>query len=187
VSQSRYNPPPLRVDVRPALSAARAVLFNGGADTLAAELESGALLIDPRASGVNPSLAVAAAEAFVIVARQIPGVLRAHRFGALAQRNLSADAIARRWVQMFPPNAPVEAVVVLTPGSYWDPFPPIALHGMPHDDDSHVPIIFFGPPFRPGKYDRFVRTVDIAPTLAQVLGVTPLEPLDGAVLRAAIR
>jgi hypothetical protein len=29
--------------------------------------------------------------------------------------------------------------------------------------------------------------VDIAPTLAQVLGVTPTEPLDGRPLTAAIR
>ncbi|HEV8455192.1 MAG TPA: hypothetical protein VGQ24_09890, partial [Gemmatimonadales bacterium] len=94
--------------------------------------------------------------------------------------------IARRWVQMFPPDVPVEAVVVLTPGSYWDPMS-IALHGTPHDDDSHVPILFFGGPFKPGRYSQFVRTVDIAPTLAQVLGAPPTEPLDGRVLTAAIK
>lgn len=186
LSQQRYSPPPLRVNIEPALSAARAVLLNSGADTLAADLESGALLIDPKAHGVTRALATAAAEQFVVVARQIPGVLRAHRFGPLARRDLAEDAIARRWVQMFPPDVPVEAVVVLTKGSYWGSAA-FALHGGPHDDDTHVPIIFFGAPFKPGKYSQFARTVDIGATLADVLGVTPTEPLDGRALKAAIK
>ena len=33
------------------------------------------------------------------------------------------------------------------------------------------------------KYDGFVRTVDIAPTLAELLGIKPLEKLDGAPLK----
>lgn len=186
LSQQRYSPPPLRVNVRTAVAAARAVLLLGGADTAAAELESGALVIERGRTGVTPALVNAAADSFVAVAKRIPGVLRAERFGALAGHNLGTDFIARRWVQMFPPDVPAEAVVVLTPGSYWDPAP-IALHGMPHDDDSHVPILFFGAPFKAGRYTEFVRTVDIAPTLAQLLGVPPTEPIDGRVLKAALK
>ena len=96
------------------------------------------------------------------------------------------DPIARRWMQMFPPDVPVEAVVTLTPGSYWANYP-IAMHGTPHDYDTNVPLLFVGAPFKPGRYPQFVRTVDIAPTLAQVLGVTPAEPLDGKPLGAAIK
>jgi predicted AlkP superfamily pyrophosphatase or phosphodiesterase len=186
LSQQRYSPPPRRVNVRPAVAAARAVLTRGGADTTAAELESGALIIERNRSGVTAALVNAAADSFVVAAKRIPGVLRAERFGTLAGHDLGTDFIARRWVQMFPPDVPVEAVVVLTPGSYWDPMS-IALHGTPHDDDSHVPILFFGGPFKPGRYSQFVRTVDIAPTLAQVLGAPPTEPLDGRVLTAAIK
>ena len=186
LSQQRYSPPPLRVSSRQAVAAARAVLSAAGADTLAVELESGALFIDPTKSGVTPVLINAAADSFVAVARRTPGVLLAERFAALASRDLGKDVIARRWVQMFPPDIPVQAVVTLTRGSYPDPFP-IVLHGTPHDDDAHVPIIFFGAPFKAGRYAQFTRTVDIAPTLAQVLGVTPTEPLDGRVLTAALR
>jgi arylsulfatase A-like enzyme len=50
-----------------------------------------------------------------------------------------------------------------------------------------VPILFYGAPFKPGRYTVFARTVDIAPTLAQVLRVTPAEPLDGRPLTAAIK
>jgi len=186
LSQQRYSPPPQRVNVRPAVVAARAVLSRAGADTLAVELESGALIIDPARTGVTPALSSAAADSFVATARRIPGVLLAERFAALAAHDLGKDAIARRWVQMFPPDVPVQAVITLTRGSYWDPYP-VVMHGTPHEDDSHVPIIFFGAPFKPGRYPQFVRTVDIAPTLAQALGVTPTEPLDGRVLTAALK
>ena len=186
LSQSRYSPPPRRVNVRPALAAARGVLLRAGADTVAVDLESGALIIERTRAGITPALVNAAADSFVAVARRIPGVLLSERFGSLASHDLGKDAIARRWIQMFPPDVPVEAVVTLTPGSYWDAYP-VALHGTPHDDDSHVPIVFFGAPFKPGSYAQFVRTVDIAPTLAQVLGVTPTEPLDGRALTVAIK
>ena len=185
LSQTRYNPPPLRVNLRPAMAAARAVLFAGKVDTLAAQLESGSLVID-RVSGLTPALINASADSFVAVARRIPGVARAERFSELSRHDLGKEAIARRWLNMYGPDVPAEAIVVLTPGSYRVEFT-IAMHGSPLDDDSHVPILFYGAPFKPGRYPAFVRTVDIAPTLAQVLGVTPTEPLDGRALTAAIK
>ena len=39
----------------------------------------------------------------------------------------------------------------------------------------------------PGRYDTPARVVDMAPTLADVLGVKPLERLDGVILREAVR
>ncbi len=126
-------------------------------------------------------------------ARRIPGVLRVDRFRDLAAANLTRDDIARRWVQMFPTTAAPAVVVTLQDGNVYRyatnsyPYPITATHGSPHRDDSHVPIIFMGAPFRTGRYGRFVRTADIAPTLAAVLGVRPTEPLDGRPLLEAIR
>ena len=57
----------------------------------------------------------------------------------------------------------------------------VAAHGSPWDYDRRVPIVFMGP-WQPKKVTRPVRTVDIAPTLARELGLTPSEPLDGKVL-----
>ncbi len=185
LSQSRSTPPPVRVNLRPAMSAARAVLSTGRVDTMAVELESGSLIIN-RIAGMTPALINASADSFVAVARRIPGVLRAERFSELSTHDLGTDPIARRWLNMYGPDVPAEAIVVLTPGSTRVEFT-VAMHGSPHDDDSHVPILFYGAPFRPGRYDEFVRTVDIAPTLAQVLGVTPSEPLDGRPLTEAIK
>jgi hypothetical protein len=104
----------------------------------------------------------------------------------LAQQDTVRDAIARRWVHMLPPDLPFEVVVTLKPHYVWGNLP-IAMHGQPTDDEAHVPIVFYGVPFKPGTYREFSRVVDMAPTLAAVLGVPPSERLDGRVLRAALR
>ena len=52
-------------------------------------------------------------------------------------------------------------------------------HGSPYDYDREVPILFWGPGIPAGRRGKIVRTVDIAPTLASVLGVEfPLD-IDG--------
>ena len=48
----------------------------------------------------------------------------------------------------------------------------IATHGSPHAYDTQVPILLWGPAWvKPGRIDTPVQVVDIAPTLAGVLGV----------------
>ena len=61
-----------------------------------------------------------------------------------------------------------------------------AQHGVAYDTDTHVPVIFYGAPFRRGRYDEFARVVDMGPTLAEVARVKPLEKLDGRPLVNAI-
>jgi len=186
LNNGRITPAPLRVDVNPALVAAQKVIQAAGGNANKVDLEGGAFFVDRDSLMVKPAVLKVAVDSFVAVARRITGVLRADRFTDLAKADMAKDYIARRWVQMYPPDAPVVAVITLTEGSYWFNYP-VAQHGTPHMQDSHVPILFYGPPFKPGRYAGFVRTVDIAPTLARVLGVTPGEPLDGHILTAAIR
>jgi predicted AlkP superfamily pyrophosphatase or phosphodiesterase len=52
-------------------------------------------------------------------------------------------------------------------------------HGSPHDYDREVPIVFWGPGLEPGSTDAPARTVDIAPTLARILGLEIPDGLDG--------
>ena len=47
-------------------------------------------------------------------------------------------------------------------------------------------MIFYGPAFRPGRYTERALVADMAPTLARVIGVTPIERLDGRVLQRAL-
>ncbi len=125
-------------------------------------------------------------DAFAARARAVTGVLTTHKRSQLTPRDTLRNVVVRRWYHALPPDAPGELVVTLRPGSVWTNLP-FAMHGTPHDEDAKVPIIFYGAPFKPGRYREAVRVVDMAPTLAQVLGVQPGEPLDGHVLRAILR
>ena len=47
------------------------------------------------------------------------------------------------------------------------------MHGSPWRYDTHVPIIFSGPGIEPKNIHRLVHPVDVAPTLASLLGMSP--------------
>jgi predicted AlkP superfamily pyrophosphatase or phosphodiesterase len=119
--------------------------------------------------------------------RNVPGVARADRISELAQRDTVNDALARRWLHMFSDENSAALVVSLAPYNYWLTSSHQAQHGSPNDPDARVPIIFYGRGIRPGRYEEFARVVDMAPTLAAIVGATPLEKLDGRVLQNAIR
>jgi len=114
--------------------------------------------------------------------RAKPGVLRADRISDLQHTDTVHDAIARRWLHMFDDDSTAALVVTLQPYCYWGLLQGGGEHGSPHDYDARVPVIFVGRAFMPGRYDGDARVVDIAPTLAAVVGVTPSEPTDGHVL-----
>ncbi|MFN0177513.1 MAG: alkaline phosphatase family protein [Gemmatimonadales bacterium] len=174
----------LRVAFRPAMAAARAVIRAGGGDSTAVDFESGAVFIDRAHLGTATEAAVI--DALVTTARTIPGVTRVDRFADLAGRDLTKDHVARRWLNMFPDDMLPSIVVTLAEGNIFN-YPIVATHGSPHDYDSRVPLVFVGSPFKPGRYPAPVRTVDIAPTLARILGIAPTERLDGVPLLAALR
>ncbi|HYK83297.1 MAG TPA: alkaline phosphatase family protein [Gemmatimonadales bacterium] len=118
--------------------------------------------------------------------RALPGVARVDRPADLAGRDTS-DAIVRRWQHLIPPDAGVELVVTLKPYSIWSSATSrSAMHGQPSDVDAHVPLVLWGRGVARGVYRTRVSTVDLAPTLARLLELTPAEPLDGRVLREAL-
>jgi hypothetical protein len=104
----------------------------------------------------------------------------------LARADTASDPVARRWLHQLPADAGVVLVVTLQPGSVWESESVIAMHGQPSEDDSHVPIMFWGRGVKRGIYRGRVNTVDIAPTLGRLLGVTPLSLIDGRVLTDAL-
>ena len=180
------TPAPTRVTLQPAVAAARQKMQALGLDTAAFEADFQVILIDRAAFAakkVNPDTVL---KVFRDAALKIPGVYRVDRFSDLVKGDTINDPIARRWAHQFPANAAIEYVITLTKGSLWAG-PLVASHGTPYDYDSNVPIIFYGAPFKAGKISDFVRTVDIAPTLATAAGVKPSEKLDGVVLKAALK
>lgn len=164
----------------------RDALVRRGVDSTAFAWDDGMLYVDRAAfarAGVDADRAV---DAFATALRAVPGMMRVDRLAALRARGDTADAITRRWVHMVPAELPVELVATLLPGRVWGRRT-YAQHGSPHDDDARVPILFHGAPFAARTHARPARVVDIAPTLAHVLGVPPLETIDGRVLTDALR
>ncbi len=149
--------------------------------------DSGVLELDraalARANINKDSLVQSVRSAFL----HVPGVARAERISDLVRRDTINDRIARRWLHIFSDEEQAALVVSLAPYNYWLAGYWQAQHGSPNDPDTHVPIIFYGRDVRPGRYGEFARVVDMAPTLAAIVGVTPQEKLDGHVLQHAIR
>jgi predicted AlkP superfamily pyrophosphatase or phosphodiesterase len=59
-------------------------------------------------------------------------------------------------------------------------------HGSPYSYDTHVPLAFFGVPFQPGMYHQHAEPVDLAPTLASLLGINTPTGAVGHVLTEAL-
>ena len=175
-----------RVEIRPLLSATRQSLVARGLPADALSFEDGVVEVDRPAFAAAGVDADSTVSAFASAVRKLPGVLRADRWTDLVRADTVHDAIARRWLHMFPADQRPALVVTLTPYSAYSTATYFQ-HGAPHDHDTHVPVVFYGAPFAPGRYDQYARVVDIAPTLAAVLGIAPSERVDGRVLTNGLR
>lgn len=117
--------------------------------------------------------------------RQVPGVARVDRPADLEQADTLQDVIARRWLHHVAPDGGVALVVTLREPFVWGD-ETYAMHGGPSDSDARVPLILMGRGVKAGRYEQRAATVDIAPTLAALLGLSPFSLLDGRVLREAL-
>lgn len=174
----------LIVSIRPVVSEFRAALQAAGVDSAALGHDAEVITLAREPVGRAGLNADSIVSAFRAAALKVRGVARVDRLRDIRRADFALDPIARRWAHQMPEHSPADLVITLTRFSYW--YPATATHGSPYDLDAHVPIIFYGPWFRPGRYTEFTRTVDIAPTLAAILGLQPSERLDGVVLAKAI-
>ena len=88
------------------------------------------------------------------------------------------DTLLQRFKNFTHPTKGPDAVILLD--KYWTFRNPYGTgHGTPYDYDSHVPLLFV----RKGQDQRFIRrkihTVDIAPTIADILQVPFPPKIDG--------
>ncbi len=173
-------------DLRPVLGAVYRGLMAAHLDSSAFRWEGESIYLEPEAFRRARINRDSVARVLVLNLSRVNGVLRSELYTDLMKRDPRRDPIARRWQQMFAPDLPIAVVTTLKPFWY---FAGVinATHGSPHDYDAGVPVVFAGAGIQPGRHEEFTRVVDIAPTLAALLGVHPLEKLDGVVLRNALR
>jgi predicted AlkP superfamily pyrophosphatase or phosphodiesterase len=185
VAQRTGRPVPPRYDLWPAASGLRAALRVHHVDTTAITLDGPLVYVDRAAfltAKVDPEPIL---DRFMAVVAHTPGIARVDRVRDLVRRDTLHDAVARRWVHQIPLDSPVEYVITPREGAY-AAGATIAEHGLPYDDDAHVPVIFYGPWFRAGRIADRALVTDVAPTLAHVVGVPPTERVDGRVLARAL-
>ena len=179
------QPRPVRVDAAALAARLAALVAAAKIDSNFVILDRQIVLVDRNALKNRQQTLDSVLTAFALQIKTLPGISRVDRFRDLLRGDTINDPITRRWVHQFPPQSNIELVITLTPFSIFSGL--VATHGSPYDYDSHVPLIFWGSRFKPGRYPEFVRTVDLAPTLAEVAGVKPSERIDGVVLRRALK
>ena len=173
-------------DFNAALATVAPLLAKSGVDPTALSFDGQTLDVDRTKTKGKEREVREVVRAFAAAAGKVPGVERADVIDDLARVDTVKDVIARRWLHMFRPGGEVAVAITLEPYSYFGRGN-TATHGSPHDYDARVPIIFWGTPIIPGRVDLPARVVDMAPTLAHLLRVRPLERLDGKILTRVLR
>jgi hypothetical protein len=173
-----------RVPAREMMKASRALLRGAIGTDLGIGFESGVLWANPalleRASSGLDTLVDSLSRAW----QRLPGVSHVYTHRTLAAAAGDVDAL--RWRRALPADFAWLLCVSVAPGYIWAEDAGWTTHGTTTEDDVTVPVVFLGPGIRPGRYQRHISTVDIAPTLALLLGVKPLEQLDGAAATEAL-
>ncbi|MEO7157135.1 MAG: alkaline phosphatase family protein, partial [Vicinamibacterales bacterium] len=148
---------------------------------LAAGTEAGLLFGDAAAlaaRGVNTdSISNALAEEI----RKLPGVKHVYTPKSLAAAPRS-DVDAMRWRRQLVPGFGWFVVVVADPHYTFGSSKAETTHGTINLDDVRVPLLFRVPGVAPQRVERVVRTIDLAPTLAALLGIRPTERVEGVPL-----
>jgi predicted AlkP superfamily pyrophosphatase or phosphodiesterase len=93
---------------------------------------------------------------------------------ALGRKYLNSYSPAGGWFVMGLPD-----IYTVGPGKGTD-------HTSPYNYDTHVPLAFYGSPFQPGTYRTNAEPVDLAATLASLLGIDAPTHSVGRVLTEAL-
>ena len=145
------------------------------------DFDSGLLLADVtalRASGIDVD---SLAQALATEAARLPGVARVYTPRTLAAAPRS-DRSAELWRRLLPADYGWLFCAVPVDGYVWSGGGLGAEHSSANREDIEVPIAFYGSGIPARRVERAASTVDIAPTLAALLGLTPTDAFDGHVL-----
>lgn len=101
----------------------------------------------------------------------VPGIGTAYTRSELLSGSRAGDLYFDASRKSWHPDVAGEVQFTLKP-NWMFTSSSITTHGSPHEYDTHVPLLFWGPGWvRPGRVDAAVEIVDIAPTLAKMLRV----------------
>jgi len=133
-----------------------------------------------------PNVTEAEAENHVADAMKSAGFLNAFTKEQMGNGELPPTPVGRVYLNSYSPYGGAWVMGVPMPFVYTATTKDVAEHGAPYSYDQHVPLGFYGPAFKQGVYRDQVEPIDIAPTLAVMLGVNKPTSSVGRVLTEAI-
>jgi hypothetical protein len=102
----------------------------------------------------------------------------------LAEGEVPATALGKKFLNSYSPEG--SWYVLGVPDPYTVGSATGTDHASPYTYDTHVPLAFYGLPFRPGTYRTHAEPVDMAVTLASLLGINAPTHAVGRVLTEAL-
>jgi predicted AlkP superfamily pyrophosphatase or phosphodiesterase len=161
----RFNAPPSLAAVNAALSA------KFGVDKLARDFSAAGLLLNDRLAaerGLKFADVQAAAREELL---KLPGVA-----AVFTREQLLGDDTTTPYLEAmrksFDPTRAAQLQIVLKPNWIVSYRPGGTTHGSPHEYDTHVPLLFWGPGYvGQGEVKTRVEMADLAPTLAGIAGL----------------
>ena len=130
-------------------------------------------------------------DALIKAIESVPGVAKVYLANEVEGRPSTLNPILRAESNSF--YKPRSGDLIIVPKPYWpwdygtakSPRRYGTTHGTPYYYDQRVPVIFMGYGIQPGEYHADATPADIAPTLAEICGIT-LVSRDGHVLPDAL-
>ena len=102
----------------------------------------------------------------------------------LAQGTVPDTALGRKYSHSYSPEGGWFVMGIPVPYTVGNPSG--TDHASPYTYDTHVPLAFYGLPFQPGTYRTHTEPVDLAVTLASLLGINAPTHATGRVLIEAL-
>ena len=118
---------------------------------------------------------------------ELPIVAAAYTRTQFLTGSLPDSPIARKAANSFNPKRSGDVFLVLMPYAVPSSFMTGTSHGTPWNYDAQVPLILLGSAFKPGIYPNSCQPIDLAATLAAVLGLTQPSGTQGKPLAYALK
>jgi predicted AlkP superfamily pyrophosphatase or phosphodiesterase len=116
---------------------------------------------------------------------KLDGIALAISSTALRENNLPSTPLIDTVLRNYNPERSGDIFVVFEPHSFLkeaEGLPAAVTHGSPWRYDTYVPVVFAGGSLTGRRIYREIHTIDVAPTLAAVVGVKPPSGARGAPL-----
>jgi predicted AlkP superfamily pyrophosphatase or phosphodiesterase len=169
-----------------AAAAERALQAAYGPGKWVTALVEANLYLDLAALDAHQVQHAAAEDVAAAAVGRLPGIYGAYGRTRILEGRLPRTDVGDRIERSFHPRLSGDVVLVSEP--FWVPGKLSGTtHGTPYAYDTHVPLLLAGPGIRPGRYAARVSTLDLAPTLADLLGLLPPAGSEGRILAEAER